>query len=252
MRRELLVLWIAATAPLLFTQSITGRSFGTGYHASKSGVAGTKIFVTNTAQGWTRETVTDKTGNYTIAQLPPGPYKVGVRAAGFQSVSISNINLLVDQPTRVDTTLQPGTITEQITVTARAPLIVEGDSKATRHVVNTRKIRTLPLNGRRFFDLAEADLTQKAYAALRSRRATPFTRRSASGANHGAVTQPRVRLHQKLASRIEAGACLRAAIPALFFKRRRRNFVSTWSGPCKFRSRPSAAPRSTIGRRRGK
>jgi hypothetical protein len=156
MRRELLVLWIAATAPL-FTQSITGRSFGTDYHPSKSGVAGTKIFVTNTAQGWRRETVTDKTGNYTIARLPPGPYKVGVSAAGF---------LLVDQPTRVDTTLQPGTITEQITVTARAPLIVEGDSKATRHVVNTRNIRTLPLNGRRFFDLAEADLAQKAYAAL--------------------------------------------------------------------------------------
>jgi hypothetical protein len=152
MKRELLVLCVAAAAPLS-AQSITGTILGTVYDPSRSVVAGAKITVANTAQGWTRATVTDETGSYTVAQLPPGPYKVDVSAAGFQTVSISNIDLLVDQRARVDANLQPGTVTEQITVTAGAPLL-ETDSNALGHVVNTRNIRTLPLNGRRFFDLA--------------------------------------------------------------------------------------------------
>lgn len=153
MKRVILVLCLAALAAPLFAQSITGSILGTVFDPTKSVVAGAKVVVTNTAQGWTRETVTDDTGNYTVAQLPPGPYKVDISAAGFQTVSVSSFQLLVDQRARIDASLQPGAVTEQITVTAGAPLL-ETDSNALGQVVNTRNIRTLPLNGRRFFDLA--------------------------------------------------------------------------------------------------
>lgn len=153
MKRGILLCCLAALGAPLFAQSITGTILGTVFDPTKSVVPSAKVVVTNTAQGWTRETTTDQTGSYTVAQLPPGRYQVDVSAPGFRTVSISNIELLVDQRARVDADLQPGTVTEQITVTAGAPLL-ETDSNALGQVVNTRNIRNLPLNGRRFFDLA--------------------------------------------------------------------------------------------------
>ncbi|MEX2261651.1 MAG: TonB-dependent receptor [Bryobacteraceae bacterium] len=152
LRGKLLVCLLAATGPLA-AQSITGTILGTVYDASKSVVAGARIVVTSTAQGWNRTASSDELGSYIFSQLPPGPYKIEVTAPGFQTLSVPNIQLLVDQRARVDAVLQPGAVTEQITVEGGATLI-ETDSNAIGHVVNTRNIRTLPLNGRRFFDLA--------------------------------------------------------------------------------------------------
>jgi hypothetical protein len=134
-------------------QSITGTILGTVYDSSGSVVPNAKVVATNVAQGSIRETTSDGLGNYIFNQLPPGPYKVNVTAQGFQSVAVAPFELLVDQRARVDASLQPGAVTEQVNVTAEATLL-ESDTNALGQVVNTRNIRTLPLNGRRFFDLA--------------------------------------------------------------------------------------------------
>ena len=134
-------------------QSITGTILGTVYDSSGSVVPNAKVVATNAAQGWTRETTSDGLGNYIFNQLPPGPYKVNVTAPGFQSLAVAPFELLVDQRARVDASLQPGAVTEQVNVTAEATLL-ESDTNALGQVVNTRNIRSLPLNGRRFFDLA--------------------------------------------------------------------------------------------------
>ena len=83
-------------------QSITGTILGTIYDASGSVVPNAKVVATNTAQGWTRETNSDGLGNYIFNQLPPGPYKVNVTAAGFQTLAVAPFELLVDQRARVD------------------------------------------------------------------------------------------------------------------------------------------------------
>lgn len=144
---------LAAFSVPLCGQSITGTILGTVYDPTKAVVPNAKIVVTNTAQGWTRESVSDESGNYIFSQLPPGPYKLDVTAQGFQTLAVSGIELQVDQRARIDAALQTGAVSEQVTVTADAPLL-QTDSNALGQVVNTRNIRTLPLNGRRFFDLA--------------------------------------------------------------------------------------------------
>jgi hypothetical protein len=153
MAKSGLLVVLACMSITLHAQSITGTILGTVYDSSKSVVAGAKVTVTSTAQGWTRNAASDESGNYIFSQLPPGPYKIDVAASGFQTVSITGIELLVEQRARVDATLQPGAVTEQVTITANAPLL-ETDSNALGQVVNTRNIQSLPLNGRRFFDLA--------------------------------------------------------------------------------------------------
>jgi hypothetical protein len=153
-------LYVAAVACLviagspLAAQSISGTILGTVYDASHAIIAGAGVTATNVDQGWSRVTKSDSLGNYTFPQLPPGKYQVGVSAAGFQSLTVSDIALLVDQNARVDATLQPGAATERITVEAGAIPLLATDSNAIGEVVNTQQIRTLPLNGRKFFDLA--------------------------------------------------------------------------------------------------
>lgn len=136
-----------------YCQSITGTILGTVTDPSHAVVVGAKVTVTNVEQGWKQETVTDSLGNYTVTHLPPGKYSVTVTNPGFQTFTASDIELVVDQRARIDASLQTGAITEHVTVTAGAPL-VETDSNVIGETVNTKDIQEMPLNGRRFFDLA--------------------------------------------------------------------------------------------------
>lgn len=147
------VLFLLATSPLA-AQSITGTILGTVFDPSKAVIAGAKVKVTSVGQGWDRTLDSDELGNYIFTHLPPGRYHVTVTSPGFQSLTVPDIELLVDQRARVDVTLQPGAVTEQVTVSAGAQPLLATDSNVIGHVVDERSIRTLPLNGRRFFDLA--------------------------------------------------------------------------------------------------
>ncbi len=148
------VILLAAVCLPLGAQSITGTILGTIFDPSQAVVAGAKVTVTNVAQGWTLSANSDSLGNYIFTHLPPGRYQVQVSLAGFQTLTIPDIDVAVDQRARVDATLQPGAVSEQVTVNAGAAPLLATDSNAIGHLVDTREIRTLPLNGRRFFDLA--------------------------------------------------------------------------------------------------
>ena len=91
----------------LAAQSITGTILGTVFDPSKSVIAGAKVTVTSVAQGFNQQSATDSLGEYIFTHLPPGLYSVMVGAAGFQTVTIPNVELQLDQRARVDATLQP-------------------------------------------------------------------------------------------------------------------------------------------------
>ena len=66
--------------------------------------------------------VTDLQGRYTLANLPPGTYKVRAEAPGKSSVVLDGVNVSINTRTRVDITLVAGQ-TESVTVTAEAPVV---------------------------------------------------------------------------------------------------------------------------------
>src|SRR4051794_13257901 len=88
-RLHKLVLFAMLSSVQASAQSITGAILGTVFDSSGSVVPKAKVVVTNTGQGWTREAESDDLGNYIFNQLPPGPYKVGVSATGFQTVAVA-------------------------------------------------------------------------------------------------------------------------------------------------------------------
>jgi hypothetical protein len=97
--------------------------------------------------------VTSNAGSYELVELPPGVYEATVTKTGFEVARESNITIIVNQTARLDFTLKVGSVTEQVTVTAAAPLL-KSENATVGQLVDARQVTDLPLNGRNFVQLA--------------------------------------------------------------------------------------------------
>ncbi len=119
---------------------------------SQAVVPKASVEVLNVNTGWVRKTETNNEGYYTVPLLPPGKYRMTVRAEGFKPVGRDGITLEVGQSLRLDFTLELGTLTETVTVSGEVSRVqVEQSSLGT--VVERQRIEELPLNGRHVFSL---------------------------------------------------------------------------------------------------
>ena len=91
-----------------------------GTITDKSGavVAGATVTITNQATGVSRNTVTGDSGFYRITGLAPGGYHVDVEAASFKKSSRSNVVVLSETVNGANVTLETGSASETVTVTA--------------------------------------------------------------------------------------------------------------------------------------
>jgi hypothetical protein len=97
--------------------------------------------------------ISDDRGSYRAVLLPVGPYEVRAELPGFQTTVRSGLSLTVGREAVVNLELRVGEITEQVFVTGEASL-VETTQSTVSDLVDARKIRDLPLNGRDFAQLA--------------------------------------------------------------------------------------------------
>ena len=108
--------------------------------------------VTHRGTNATRTVETSDDGQYVVAALPPGPYRLEIAQQGFKT-HIEDFDLFVGQDLRVDVALQVGAPSEQVSVTAPAAP-VERDSPSLGAVVDNPLLVNLPLDGRNFLELA--------------------------------------------------------------------------------------------------
>ncbi len=106
-----------------FGQSITGTLTGTVEDQSGAGVPHAPVVALNTERGITYQAVTSAEGVYVLPLLPVGDYQVTIEAPGFRKFVRSGVGLGADERLRVDARLEVGQISEQVTVTAGAPLV---------------------------------------------------------------------------------------------------------------------------------
>ena len=151
------VVAVVAMAALLASQSHAQTTTGTilGVVADESGarVPGVAVTVFNVDTGSTRTVETDAEGRYQATNLTLGAYEVRAELPGFRTSVRSGIRLTVGFEAVVDLTLSVGAVTEQVEVTAEAPM-VETTSAAVSGLVDNQQISDLPLNGRSFESLA--------------------------------------------------------------------------------------------------
>lgn len=121
---------ITASAAFAQTSSLTGRALD----ASGSLLPGVDVTVASPAMiGGPRSTVTDETGTYRFAALPPGEFSVTFSLPGFATLTVEGVRLLLGASMTINGTLEIDTLSESITVTSQTPTI---DLQATTVGVN--------------------------------------------------------------------------------------------------------------------
>jgi len=96
------------------------RINGTVADQTGAEIAEAKVTVTNVDTNVSQTTVTTSAGTYLIIDLNPGIYIVKVEKAGFKSFINRNVEVVGGATSTADATLQPGTVSETIEVTAPA------------------------------------------------------------------------------------------------------------------------------------
>ena len=133
-----------ALPSLVRGQEARGTLQGRVSDASGGVVPGATVEVLNVNTGVTTPTTSNEEGNYRIPFLNPGTYRVTVTLTGFSKYVSSNIDLHVAEVLNVDATLQPGQLTDEVTVTA-AVATVDTSSSGLGQVVDARRISELPI-----------------------------------------------------------------------------------------------------------
>jgi hypothetical protein len=154
--RSVLVLLLVLLPTLVFAQSqaTTGVIEGTVSDSSGAVLPGVTVTMKNTATNYVVTQVTDGGGRFRGVLLPLGPYEVSVSLEGFAAQLIKGVNLGVGQTRTLDVKMAQAAVSEQLVVTADAPLIETARTEgATR--LSDEAVSDLPNNGRNFLDLTK-------------------------------------------------------------------------------------------------
>src|ERR1700693_4671833 len=141
------------SAPL-FAQGTAGRIVGTVTDQSGGAIAGATVTVTDVERNVPRTLTTDQSGEYSAPNLLPGNYKVRAEAKGFKAFERSGVILEVNGEVRVDLVMQPGEVSQTITVNESAPM-VETTNAELGATLQSSIIEDIPLNGRNFENLLQ-------------------------------------------------------------------------------------------------
>lgn len=150
MRRSFLVaVALAALAALSLGQITTGSISGRVEDPGGLAVPEASVTAVHVATGRTRTTTTGVSGDFTLAGLDPGEYRLVVKKAGFKQVERTDLVLPAGMHVPAGTlTLQIGQLAESVTVTAERGAIVQTVSAERSDVITGSQLENLQILGR--------------------------------------------------------------------------------------------------------
>jgi len=147
------ILLLVAGACDLKAQVASGSILGVASDTSGAVVANANITCTSVETGVARKATTDSTGAYLFAALPVGNYDLEASSQGFRSEVRKGVTVTVGASIAVNFTLAVGATEQTVEVTAEAPQVNTTDA-SVGGLVSETAIRSLPLNGRDWLQLA--------------------------------------------------------------------------------------------------
>jgi Carboxypeptidase regulatory-like domain len=130
--------WSAGSSPQALAQGV-GAIGGTVTDESGAVLPGATVTLSNPGViGGNQSTVSDGQGAYQFTRLLPGRYGVKAELTGFRTVLQENIDVNADKTSRADLKLAVGELSEQMTITADAPLL--DTTSALNQTVMTRQV----------------------------------------------------------------------------------------------------------------
>jgi len=149
----LFVIMMAARVPLTAQDSVTGAIRGTVLDTSGSRIAQASIVVVNTATAARYTAVSDSEGRFALDLLPPGDYSARATAPAMSPQVTPQLHVDVGGTAELEFRLTVAGAHESVTVSSE-PGLVDTNPSAVSTLLDARALSDIPLDGRRFSDLA--------------------------------------------------------------------------------------------------
>ena len=149
----LLVLGFALLSTAAHAQG-NANIVGTVTDSSGAVLPNAQITITDASNGFVHTTTTNNTGNFSLPGLPNGTYQVTAEAPGFSKFVRNGVAVNVNETARVDVKLQPGEVSQSVTVEAQA-LQVQADTSDVSQTISSDQIANIATNGRNVLQLTE-------------------------------------------------------------------------------------------------
>jgi hypothetical protein len=136
----------------LASAQVTSRLTGLVTDPHGAAVPGAQITVTNVATGAALNAIADERGEYAVASVATGTYRVAISASGFKKSVINDVKVDAGVPATVNATLELGTLAETIEVTGGAEILQTTSATVSSTLVG-RQIHELPFVTRNVLEL---------------------------------------------------------------------------------------------------
>lgn len=143
---RILLLLTSLCAASAAAQDVRATILGFVSDSTGAAVPAARISLKNVGTGVNYTGVSNDSGNYDIAYLPPGTYSLTVERDGFKRYLREGIEARVSARLTIDVRLELGMAAESVTVTGETPLI-ESASASLGQVIDHKRIIDLPLSG---------------------------------------------------------------------------------------------------------
>ena len=153
LRSALFTVATLATVTPAMAQLDNGSITGQIRDSSGAVIPGASVSIRNVATGVTATLKANSDGTYQALALIPGVYAVDVSAPGFSNAHVSNVEVHVKTRAEIDVDMKAGAASDTVEVVSTAQGL-QTQSADVGNVIGTTQINDLPLNARRYADLA--------------------------------------------------------------------------------------------------
>ena len=141
------LLFFITSLPFTLLAQYTGAIEGTVKDSSGAGVPTAAVTITDQNLGVTRNATTNESGFFHIGELAAGTYQASVEAAGFTKWLIRDLKLETSQTRSIFPTLELGSVTSEVKVTAEATAVNVSTADVTNYIrQETIESQPLPQN----------------------------------------------------------------------------------------------------------
>jgi hypothetical protein len=149
----LLLICILLATGNVFAQTGSGNISGIVQDASKAVMPGVSVTLTNNETGVVNTAVSNETGSYIFASVPPGAYKLAAQLPGFKESVANNLRVGPNAQVRWDFTLEVGIVTNTVEVSVATDQLQTESTASVGILLPEQKVHDLPIVGQNVLDL---------------------------------------------------------------------------------------------------
>lgn len=141
---------IGLPAQPAWAQAVYGSIAGVVSDPQGGVLPGVSVTITSVERQWSDSVVSNASGFFSKGQLLPGAYEVRAELQGFKVARVSQVSVNIDSATNVDFTLELGTLSEEVVVTATEGQLLKTDRADVAVTFNSKQLTELPVLDRNF------------------------------------------------------------------------------------------------------